>query len=128
MKPSRRARQIPLGNRYTQLVAIDRARQRVSQSADISKIYSLLPTTLPCATANLGARWKDLMTDIGGGLLPSAVGGSNLLSVGLKDFDGIIRRYPIALNAVTYGLVGLSAAATLGGVGILNATSCNSLA
>jgi hypothetical protein len=112
---------------YNDAPSIKRVFGMARQADGIDGVYSKAGETMAGKMADLSARWRDVMKDLGLVVLPIAIRATESLTNGLKSVISFAREFPL----VTKGLVGLfgvlSTAAAAGGAILLAKTAIGGL-
>lgn len=114
-------------NFTTQFLQTIRDANMVKRAMGVDQTIDTAKKTTDGSIANLHARWRDVLNELGTTVLPVAIKGVELLTSGLKTVISFAREHP----TITKGLVGmfavLSGAVAAGGAVILAKTGFKAL-
>jgi hypothetical protein len=93
---------------YLQQAQIEKNFKLNSGAAGIDELDKNAKKTLSGKELEFGAKWKDLMLNLGGVVLPLAISALDKLNPALKDLSVWLEKNPGAVSKLTYALIGLS--------------------
>jgi hypothetical protein len=101
---------------YLQQANIEKNMKLNAGAAGIDELTKNAKTTLAGKEIEFGAKWRDLMLNLGAVVLPLAIKALDKLNPALKDLAGWMDKNQGAVKGITYALLGLSAALITGGL------------
>lgn len=110
-----------------QLPAIHRSLDAYHQAKTVDESYKVAGGTLAGQEADLHAKWKNVMLELGVTILPMAINSAQGLTAALKGFTEFAKNNPGVIKALTVAFVALGVSMAFGGTVILLTASMRGL-